>query len=84
MFYYNYNIEVEFFIPDEQTAVQVSYSLSSPSTADREISALLKLNSYKPLRRLLVITYNDEKTITENGIAIEIIPVWKWLIEQNL
>ncbi len=84
LFYYNYNIEVDFFIPDERTAVQVSYSLSSPSTADREISALLKLNSYKPLQRLLVITYNDEKTITENGIAIEIIPVWKWLIEQNL
>lgn len=84
LFYYNYNIEVDFFIPDEQTAVQVSYSLASASTTDREISALLKLNSYKPLKRLLVITYNDEKTITENGVTIEITPVWKWLIEENL
>lgn len=82
--YYNYNIEVDFFLPNEQTAIQVSYSMASPSTADREISALVKLNSYKPLKRALVITYNDERTITANGLTIEVIPIWKWLLEQNL
>ena len=81
--YYNYNIEVDFFLPGEQTAIQVSYSMASPSTADREMSALVKLNSYKPLKRALIVTYNEEKTIATGGIIIEVIPVWKWLLAQS-
>ena len=33
---------------------------------------------------MIVITKDDEETISEQGILIEVIPVWKWLCSQRL
>ncbi len=81
LYYYNYGVEVDFYIPDEQLGIQVSYSIADTQTCNREITALLKLNAYKPLKRMLVITYNEENTLIKKGHTIEIVPVWKWLVE---
>ena len=81
LYYYNYGVEVDFYIPDEQLGIQVSYSIADTQTCNREITALLKLNAYKPLKRMLVITYNEENTLIKEGHTIEIVPVWKWLVE---
>lgn len=40
MYYYNHNIEVDFYVPEEGYAVQVSYSLADEETRKRELSAL--------------------------------------------
>lgn len=80
LYYYNYGVEVDFYIPSEQTGVQVSYEMSGTDTRNREITALLKLNSYKPLRRMLIITYNEESSVERDNVSIEIVPIWKWLL----
>ena len=45
VFFYNSNVEVDFYIPEAETAIQVSYSISAnDSTYEREITALLPIN----------------------------------------
>ena len=43
LYFYHQNIEVDFYIPAEKLAVQVSYSLKEETTRKREITALLKM-----------------------------------------
>ena len=79
LYYFNKNIEVDFFVPDEKLGVQVSYSIDDDETRKRELKALVALNNYIPLNRALVITKNTEEIVEYDGLRIEILPVWKWL-----
>lgn len=81
LYYYNKNIEVDFYIPKEAMAIQVSYSLEDPETRKREINALSLLHKAFPLKKALVITYDEEGIMETNGLTIEIVPVWKWLLQ---
>lgn len=81
LYFYNKNVEVDFYLPSEETAIQVCYSLSDMETFQRETNALQKLSSHVKLRRLIIITRDEErKTTLPNGQEVEIIPVWKWLL----
>lgn len=80
VYFYHKGIEVDFVVFDEGLAFQVSYSLADPETEKREVDALLKLNKVLPMRKLLIITKDEEREITKNGITIEVIPIWKWLL----
>lgn len=80
LFYYNRNVEVDFFIPTEKRAVQVSYSIADEVTKQREIRALVKLAEFYDLQKLEIVTYNEEQTIIEKNLTIKVLPVWKWLI----
>lgn len=79
LYYYNRNIEVDFFVPEENLAIQVSYSIEDADTRKREISALVALNKIYPLKEAFIITYDEEETIETNNLRIEVKPVWKWL-----
>lgn len=80
VYFYHKGIEVDFVVFDEGLAFQVSYSLADPETEKREVDALLKLNKVLPMRKLLIITKDEEREITKNGITIEVISIWKWLL----
>jgi predicted AAA+ superfamily ATPase len=71
---------VDFFIPQAQHAIQVAYSIADNNTRQREIRALLKLADIYGLRQMEIITYDEETTIRENGMTIEVVPLWKWLL----
>ena len=79
LYYYNRNVEVDFFVPEESLAIQVSYSLTDADTRKREVSALVALNKIYPLNTCMIITYDEEETIEEEGLSISVVPVWKWL-----
>jgi predicted AAA+ superfamily ATPase len=83
LYYYLHNIEVDFYVPEENLAVQVSYKLNDENTIKRETNALAKLHQLHPLEKALIITKDEEKTITINDLTIEFIPVWKWLLENE-
>lgn len=82
LYFYNKNIEVDFFVADEAYAVQVSYSISDEETRKREVDGLRKLHSFQSLKRMVIVTFDEEETIklTDSSI-IEVIPAWKWLLE---
>jgi predicted AAA+ superfamily ATPase len=81
VYFYKKNIEVDFYIPETQLAIQVCYNMNDAETSKREIHALLHLTKHLEIRRMLIITRDEEKTITVNGINIEVVPVWKWLCD---
>ncbi len=82
VFFYNHGIEVDFYIPDDELAIQVCYSLSDSETFNRETKALIKLSSTLPCKKLLIITKDEEQNIEIDGKTIEIIPAWKWLLNE--
>lgn len=82
LYYYNKNIEVDFYLPEQRTAIQACYSMNDLQTSEREINALVKLHAYEPLERALIITRDEETIIKkDNGLTIEVKPIWKWLLE---
>ncbi len=81
VFFYNKGIEVDFYIPDEATAIQVCYNLdNSDGTFDREVGALLKLSNVLECNKLMIITRDNEQTLEVDNKTIEVIPAWKWLL----
>ena len=82
LYFYNKNIEVDFFVPDEAYAVQASYSINDEETRKREVDGLKKLHTFSPLKRMVIVTFDEEGTIKfDDGSNIEVIPAWKWLLE---
>lgn len=79
VYYYNKNIEVDFFIPNEKLAIQVSYSITDDTTFERETKALLRLNAAFDIRKSIIITHDDERDLIVDNVRIEVIPVWKWI-----
>ena len=82
VFFYNQGVEVDFYIPECETAIQVSYTISEQDTLEREAKALVKLSSFMPCNRLLIITKDEERTINIDGKEIKVTPIWKWLLNK--
>ena len=81
VFFYNDKIEVDFYLPEQETAIQVCYNLNNADgTFDREVQALVKLARALPCGRLVIITFDEERTLEAGGKTIEVVPVWKWLL----
>ena len=82
LYFYNKNIEVDFFVAVQKYAVQVSYSIADEETRNREVRALEKLNEFLPLQKSVIVTYEEEENIIlPGGQVVEVIPAWKWLLE---
>ena len=78
------NLDADFFVPETGTVVQVAYSLSNMSD-DRETKALVQASkTLKEAKRFVIITYEEEKMFEADGVTIEVIPVWKWLLSSSI
>lgn len=80
LYYYNKGIEVDFYIPSEQLAIQACYDMKDDATVQREKGALVKLASHIDIQRALIITRDSEDEMEEDGLKIEVLPIWKWLL----
>lgn len=81
VYFYNSNVEVDFYIPDDELAIQVSYSISKEKeTWEREVGALHKLPKAKPCKRRIILTYDEQQIIEDEYGQIEVIPCWKWML----
>lgn len=81
VFFYNHNVEIDFYVPDEGLAIQVSYDISkSTETFERETKAFVSFAKFINVRRCVIITYANEDKITVDGLEIFVIPYWKWAL----
>lgn len=81
VYFFENNIEVDFFIPSENLAIQVSMQvLEDVDTLERETKAFVKLNQFIPDIKCLLITNSEETKLNCDGINIDVVPVWKWLL----
>ena len=82
MFYYRRNIEVDFVVPRKSLAILVAYDLDLSSTKSRETGSLVSLCKYMDnISHPLIVTMDTEETIDTDDLKIEVMPVWKWLID---
>ena len=81
VYFYNHGVEVDFYIPQTEVAIQVCYTMNdAEGTFERETKALLKLQSRLSCRRNIIVTYDDEGIVEMEGVKIEVIPAWKFLL----
>lgn len=81
VFYFESNVEIDFYIPEAKLAIQVSYSvLNDIDTKERELNAFDKLHGFIPDTKCLLITNSEETDIDYNGIHVKVVPMWKWLL----
>ena len=82
VYFFENNIEVDFYIPSENLAIQVSMQvLEDVDTLERETKAFVKLNQFIPDTKCLLVTNSEETKLNCDGIKIEVVPAWKWLLD---
>ena len=85
VFFFENNVEIDFYIPSERLAIQVSLQvLDDIDTKERETRAFAKLNNFIPGSKCILITNSEETNLEYDGIDIEVIPIWKWLLMADL
>ncbi|MBR1469758.1 MAG: ATP-binding protein [Prevotella sp.] len=80
VYFYQNGYEVDFYVPEDELAIQVCYSLHDEETRKREIEALQKLPKHIPCQRRLILAYDEEDAMTDQYGVIEVVPVWKWML----
>lgn len=81
IYFYNHGIEVDFYIPQTETAIQVCYTMNdAEGTFERETNALVKVQSRLSCRKNIIVTYGDEDKLEIDGVVIDVIPVWKFAL----
>lgn len=75
------NIDVDFYVPDTQTAIQVTWTLDD-NDRQREVNNLIKLaKSFANAKHFLIITKSDQvSTIHEKGVTIDVLPLADFLL----
>ena len=82
VYFFENNIEVDFYVPSENLAIQVSMQvLDDVDTLERETKVFVKLNQFIPDTKCLLITNSEETTLKCDDIEIDMIPAWKWLFD---
>lgn len=82
VYFFENNIEVDFYVQSENLAIQVSMqALEDVDTLERETKAFVKLNDFIPNTKCLLITNSEETTLKCDDIEIDMIPAWKWLFD---
>ena len=73
-------IDIDFYLPSVGLAVQAAYSISGDAR-EREVGNLKKLaQTSQEAARLVIVTYEEEETIIEDGVTIETVPLYKFLL----
>ena len=82
VYFFENNIEVDFYVPSENLAIQVSMQvLENVDTLERETRAFVKLNDFIPNTKCLLITNSEETILKCDDIEIDVVPAWKWLLD---
>lgn len=74
--------EVDFFLPKENAFIQVSQHFDVPETQERELRAITAaVLEQKKVTIHIVVTERDKQTIDREGLHIQIVPLYEWLLK---
>ena len=85
IFYYKGKQEVDFCFETHKgiQLINVSYDLSNRDTKEREINGLCEAMEALSVKESLLITNNLEENIETSSGKIQIMPLYKWLLNFN-
>ncbi len=73
-------IDLDFFLPDAGTAIQVTYALDDYSR-ERKVRTLVRFaKKTEGIEHCIIVTHEDEDTIEQDGVTIDVIPLYKFLL----
>jgi len=82
VYYFKGKQEVDLYVrSDREYLVNVAYQIDNEKTFQREINALIEGMDYFKLDKAYLITDKREETLKIDKGVIEIIPMWKWLLD---
>ena len=85
VYFFENNVEIDFYVPSEKLAIQVSMQvLDNMDTKELETRAFVKLNNFILDSKCIIITNSEEAALNCEGIDIDVVPIWKWLLETNM
>lgn len=74
--------DIDFYLSDSNVAVQVAYSINNIDTYNREVNNLVEFARQSDRdNKLVIVTYEEEKTIRNDERTIEVTPLKKFLLE---
>jgi predicted AAA+ superfamily ATPase len=79
VFYWKNKKELDFVAQEgkSQQLINVAYEVN-----DRELDSLEEAMQVFNAEKTYLITYNTEDTITKSGKTIEVVPIYRWLLER--
>ena len=81
--YYHGSKECDFVIQQAdhiKQLIQVTWTMDDKETREREINGILEASRATDCNNMLIITHNEEETITIEDKTISVIPAWKWML----
>ena len=81
IFYFNESVECDFVVVEQEEVkelVQVCWELDEENIG-RETAGLKAAAAFTHCTRARIITCNQERTLTKEGLNIEVLPAWKWM-----
>ena len=85
IYYHKQKYECDFLIKTKTKiteAIQVTWSMFSEETKNREIAGLLEAMELHKLKKGLILTEAEEDEIILRQKTITVMPVWKWLLKK--
>ena len=82
--YYRGRGECDFITEENESgreAIQVCWAMDE-TNQQREFDSLLEAGANAGASSCIVITKDDRSTFEQDGRTVEILPAWKWLLEQ--
>jgi len=72
--------EVDFFLPKNNTFIQVTQHLDDEDTKKREVRALIEANLEQKKAQLMIVTESEKRQIKEDGCSIQVVPLYEYLL----
>lgn len=79
-YFYNKEVEIDFYLPEMKKGIQSCYSLKDEETLQREVRSLVEFHRRYGLEEAEIVTYSEETTIEVQGLTIRVVPLSKWLL----
>ena len=71
--------EVDFYVEETDTLVQVCASLADPQTEHREMTSLAKIDNRVGATNLTIVTMDEKRSIDLGGKTVAVVPVMDWI-----
>ena len=83
LFFFKGKNEVDFFVPSNSLAVQVSWSIQDPSTRKRELNSLVAVSKSYHTDRNLIITVDETERIEQENVVIDVLTADDFLLQME-
>lgn len=83
IYYFSEGSECDFVVQREERIeklIQVCWTLSDDSTRNRELRGLKIASDVTGCRNCQIVTFEEEENINYEGLTVDVLPVWKWLL----